>query len=135
MRFRKAALIAAAVMAAAASGPAAFADKAAPAKSPPQQCFYTRMIDGFAAPDDENLYIRVGMRDVYHLTLLGHCQDLDWDQRVALISRTGGGFICDKLDVEVETHARGLGRQRCAVTALEKLTPEQVAALPKHAKP
>jgi len=133
MTLRKAALIAAALAAAAATGPAVSADKPAPMKNG-QQCFYTRMINGFAAPDDQNLYIRVSVNDVYHLTMFSHCQDMDWDQRLGVVSRSGG-FICDKLDVEVIAHARGLGRQRCAVRAMEKLTPEQIAALPKHAKP
>ena len=133
---RHAAILALAAFALAA-GPAASADKphdAGPAAKRPQQCFYTRMINGFAAPDDENLYVRVGVNDVYHFTMFSHCQDLDWDQRVALVAKSGG-FICDALDAEVIANARGLGRQRCPIRAMEKLTPAQIAALPKHAKP
>ncbi len=129
----KTTVLIAAALALVAGAPAGAADNPAP-KKPPEQCFYARMVNGFAAPDDENLYIRVGVNDVYHLTMMTHCLDMDWNQRIALQSRTGG-FICHYLDAEVITHARGLGRQRCFVKAMEKLTPAQVAALPKRAKP
>jgi len=132
------ALAAAAALALAAGGAAPAADKpadtaAAPGKAP-NQCFHASMIDGFAAPDEDNLYVRVG-RDVYHFTMFSHCLDLDWNQRIALRSRGGGNFICNALDVDVVNHATGLGRQRCAVSSMEKLTPAQIAALPKRAKP
>jgi hypothetical protein len=39
------------------------------------------------------------------------------------------------MDAEVITHATGIGHQRCPVSAMHKLTPEEVAALPRRAKP
>jgi hypothetical protein len=39
------------------------------------------------------------------------------------------------MDAEVVTHAAGIGRQKCMVRHMRKLTPEEVAALPKHARP
>jgi hypothetical protein len=98
------------------------------------QCFWTRNITGFAAPDDHTVYVRVNFRDVYRLDLMVACPDVDWNQRIALVSR-GGSNICSALDAEVVSHATGIGRQRCPVKTLTKLTPEEIAALPKHAKP
>lgn len=109
-------------------------------KAPParhydrNQCFYTKNVTSFAAPDDHNLYVRVGVRDVYHFEMFGPCPDMDWNQRVALVSRSSS-WICNGMDAEVVTHATGIGRQRCMVRHMEKLTPEQVAALPKRARP
>jgi hypothetical protein len=100
------------------------------------QCFWARNVNSFAAPDDHTVYIRVGVRDVYRLDLMISCPDVDWNQRVALESSHGaGGSICNALDAEIISHATGLGRQRCPVKTLTKLTPEQVAALPKRARP
>ena len=100
------------------------------------QCFWARNVNSFAAPDDHTVYIRVGVRDVYRLDLMISCPDVDWNQRVALESSHGaGGSICNALDAEIVSHATGLGRQRCPVKTLTKLTPEQVAALPKRAQP
>ncbi|MFL5296827.1 MAG: DUF6491 family protein [Phenylobacterium sp.] len=98
------------------------------------QCFYTRMADGFAAPDEHTLNVRVGVRDVYQFEMFGPCLDMDWAQRVALVSRSGS-WICNGMDAEVISHATGLGRQRCMVRHMRKLTPEEIAALPKRAKP
>lgn len=114
-------------------GPGALARDKAPAYSP-NQCFYTRMVTGFAAPDDQNLYLRVGVRDVYHFEMFGHCPDIDWNQRLALVSR-GSSWICNGMDADVITHAVGIGRQRCPVRHMRKLTPQEVAALPPRARP
>jgi hypothetical protein len=98
------------------------------------ECFWTRNITGFAAPDDHTVYVRVSFRDVYKLDLMVSCPDVNWNERIALVSR-GGSNICSALDAEIVSHATGLGRQRCPVKTLTKLTPEEIAALPKHAKP
>jgi hypothetical protein len=107
--------------------------KGAPAKAQ-RSCFDPRFIDGFAAPDDRNLYIRVGVRDVYHFEMFSPCLDMDWNWRLGVVARPGP-FICDGMDAEVISHAVGLGRQRCLVRNMKKLSPEEVAALPKRAKP
>jgi hypothetical protein len=100
----------------------------------PRECFWTRNITGFAAPDDHTVYIRVSFRDVYRLDLMIACPDVEWNQRIALVSRTGSN-ICNALDAEVVSHATGLGAQRCPVKTMTKLTAAEIAALPKHAKP
>jgi hypothetical protein len=108
------------------------ADK--PAKPPTHNdCFWTRNVDSFAAPDDHTLNVRVGMRDVYQFEMLGPCQDIDWNQRIALISRSGSN-ICSGMDAEVVTHSP-IGPQRCAVRSMRKLTPQEIAALPARGKP
>lgn len=98
-----------------------------------KQCFYTRLADSFAAPDEENLYIRVGVKDVYHFTMFARCTDIDWNQHLTLVSRSGS-WICSGMDADVITHTN-LGPERCAVRYVNKLTPEEVAALPKRARP
>jgi hypothetical protein len=110
---------------------ASAADK--PAKD---QCFWARNVTSFAAPDDHTVYVKVNMHDVYRLDLMIACPDVDWNQRVALQSSNGaGGSICGPLDAEIISHATGLGHQRCPVKAMHKLSVEEIAALPKKAKP
>ena len=110
---------------------ASAADK--PAKTSHNDCFWTRNVDGFAAPDEHTLNVRVGVRDVYQFEMLGSCPDIDWNQRIALISRSGSN-ICSGMDAEVVSHSP-IGPQRCAVRSVRKLTPEEIAALPPRAKP
>jgi hypothetical protein len=114
------------------STPALAKDKA-PGASAPRACFFTRNADGFAAPDDKTLYVRVGVRDVYKFEMFGTCPDIDWNQRLALVSRASSS-ICTGMDAEVITHSP-IGPQRCPVRSVQKLTPEEVAALPPKARP
>jgi hypothetical protein len=131
-------VLAALALALAAGGAAPAADKApdksAAAPKGKKACFHPDFISGFAAPDENNLYIRVGVRDVYHFEMFAPCLDMDWNEHLVLIARPGP-WICDGMDAEVISRATGLGPQRCLVRNLHKLTPEEVAALPSRARP
>jgi hypothetical protein len=122
---------------------AAFSVSAAaepPAGSPPPKhrpaCFWTSRIENFAAADDQNLYLRVGNHDIYRAKLFSNCFDVDWVHRIALVSR-GSSLICEgpNLNVDVVVRDVAAGRQRCPVTEIRKLTPDEVAALPTRARP
>jgi hypothetical protein len=104
-----------------------------PAATGKNQCFFTRNADGFAAPDEKTLYVRVGVRDVYQFEMFGSCPDMDWNQRLALVSR-GASSICTGMDAEVITHSP-IGPQRCPVRSVRKLTPDEVKALPPKSRP
>lgn len=112
------------------TAPALAKDSAPPLRN---QCFWTRNADGFAAADEHTLNVRVGVRDVYQFEMFGPCPDIDWNQHIALVSR-GGSNICTGMDAEVITHT-AIGPQRCPVRSVKKLTPEEIAALPKRARP
>lgn len=117
------------------ASPAALAKSAATPKSGGNQCFYSSMVSSFAAPDDKTVYVRVGVNDVYRFDLMGPCPDIDWNQRIGLVSRGGGGWICNHMDATIVSRATGLGPQRCPATHMHKLTPDEVAALPPRARP
>ena len=97
------------------------------------QCFWAHRVNGFASNDDRVVNIRVGVRDVYQFEMLGRCQDLDWNHQIALVSR-GSSYICTGLDAEIISRT-DIGPQRCAVKNIHKLTPAEIAALPKRARP
>ncbi|MDP3855684.1 DUF6491 family protein [Phenylobacterium sp.] len=122
---------AAAAFALATAGPAAASDPA-PAK-PKRQCFLTDNVTNFSAIDSRTVNLRVGVKDVYQLDLLGTCPDIDWNHEIALVSR-GSSWICSGLDATVITKGP-IGPQRCAVRSVRKLTPQEIAALPSRAKP
>jgi hypothetical protein len=127
-----------AALAAGAAALLAFAATAASAADTPvkNQCFWARNVTSFAAPDDRTVYIQVSFRDVYKFDLMVSCPDIDWNQRLALVPSGGsGGSICSGMDAQIVTHATGIGRQRCPITHMRKLTPEEIAALPKRARP
>lgn len=101
--------------------------------TPARACFFSRDVRGFAAPDSKTLYLRVRSKDVYRLDMRGRCADLDWEHHVGLDSR-GSSSICAPIDVTVMVRGP-IGVSRCPVEAITRLTPEEVAALPKRARP
>ena len=104
-----------------------------PAKSANRQCFWTRQVNNFASDDNRIVNVRVGVKDVYQFEMMGRCQDVDWNNRIAIRSR-GSDYICTGLDAEIISPT-AIGPDRCPVKSIRKLTPEEVAALPKRAKP
>lgn len=111
----------------------------AAAKSPPEAaktpraCFWTNQVTNFASDDDRVVHLRVGVKEVWRLEMLGRCTDIDWSDRIAIRSR-GSSHICSGLDAEIIAPS-SIGPQRCAVKTVRKLTPDEVKALPKRARP
>jgi len=105
--------------------------KAAP--SAQKSCFFSRDVRGFAAPADKTLYLRVRAKDIYRLDMKGRCPELDWEHKIAIDSR-GSSSICGAIDVTVLVKTP-IGVSRCSVETLTRLTPEEVAALPKKSRP
>ncbi|HEX3917180.1 MAG TPA: DUF6491 family protein [Caulobacteraceae bacterium] len=132
--------LAAAALAALIAAPALADPAPAPAANPPpahhNACFWQQNVDGFAAHDDTALYLRVGVREVYELKMFGNCFDLSWLHHIGLATH-GMSNICEgpNPDVDVVVRDVGIGHQRCPVTSIRKLTPAEVAALPKDAQP
>lgn len=104
-----------------------------PASKPARQCFWTHQVDNFASSDDRIVNVRVGIKDVYQFEMFGRCLDVDWSDRIALVSRSGSS-ICTGLDAEIITKS-AIGPQHCAVRNIRKLTTAEIAALPKRARP
>jgi hypothetical protein len=104
-----------------------------PANAATRQCFYASSASGFAAPNDKTVNIRVGVKDVYQFEMLGPCMDIDWANSIALVTR-GSNFICSGMDADIVSKST-MGPQRCPVRSVKKLTPDEIAALDKRAKP
>ena len=98
-----------------------------------KQCFWTRQVNGFASSDNRIVNVRVGVKDVYQFEMFGRCEDVDWNNRIAIVSR-GSDYICSGIDAEIISPS-SIGPQRCPVKTIRKLTPDEIKALPKHARP
>jgi hypothetical protein len=129
----KIAMIAAAISTLSASAAIAKSpDEATPAK-PRGQCFWTSQVNNFASNDDKIVNLRVGVREVYQLEMFGRCNDIDWTQNIAVVSR-GGSQICSGLDATIIAPSP-IGPQRCPVKTVRKLTEAEIKALPKRSRP
>lgn len=97
-------------------------------------CFFNRQVQSYtAANDDKTLYVRAG-KNTYRLETFGRCLDLSSALNIGLDSHPSSS-ICSALDVTIVVPSSSMGPQRCAVRTLVKLTPEQIAALPKGDRP
>jgi hypothetical protein len=107
---------------------------AQPAQKSANQCFLSRDVNGFQAPNEHTVYIRVGVKDLYRLDLMSDCSGLTFRQALGFESTPGTPWICSPLDATIVYRDTGIP-QRCPVTAIHKLTPEEAAALPKRDRP
>jgi len=97
-------------------------------------CFVRRDINGFSAPNDRTLYIRVGISQIWRLDLMTECTGLSFRQAFGLEAQPASPWICSPLDATVIVRQPGF-HMRCPVTAMHRLTPAEVAALPKRDRP
>jgi len=130
----KSALVPVAVAILAAATPALAAPKAAPAK----QCFRVQDIGNHTVSDSHTLYLSVGGKSVYRATMRNVCLGgISSTDPIELNARGGSGSICEPDDLDVRATLAGGGglSTRCLIDELVKLTPAEVAALPKGVKP
>lgn len=120
------------------AAPAAFAAQGdAPAKAikPARQCFYLSDWRGWSAPDKNTLYMKVRGRDVYRVDLAYGSNQLTWPGTHLVSVVRGPDSICSPLDLDLRV-GDGLGMPiPIRAKSITKLTPEQIAALPKKDRP
>ena len=138
-------IIALAAGATALSG-AAFAAKAplpmspAPASGtglPSGQCFRSSDIRSHKFADGKTLLVNVRNKDVYRITMRGACMNgaMDSDPLITRIP-PGSNIICKPIDMDVSVAKGGFGFSTpCFVDSIVKVSPEELAALPRKLKP
>jgi hypothetical protein len=126
MRKQALSIVFSALLLAAPTLAAAQGDSTAQKPKNERSCFRAQDIDGFNAVDKETVDVSVGVRDVYRLTLFAPSPDIDWTQRIGVESR-GSSWICSGVDATIIVPGV-IGVQRYPVTAIRKLTPEEIKA-------
>lgn len=94
-------------------------------RTPTRECFSARSVHGFNPVGRDAVDVRVGANRRYRLELVGYCPDVDWSWRVALRTRGGSSWICRGMDAELIIPSP-TGPQRCLVSAVRRLTPEEI---------
>ena len=103
------------------------AEAAAAMQSPRRDCFSARSVNGFTPVGRDAVHVRISRNRQYRLSLVGYCPDVDWSSRIALRNRGGSSFICAGFDAEILVPS-ATGPQRCAVTEVRRLSPEEIEA-------
>ena len=99
-------------------------------------CFFITQWQGWKSPTPDVLYLGVNLHDVYKVELSGEVSELQWPD-VHLISEVrGSDSICTALDLQLYV-ADEYGHFKVGLIpkTLTKLTPEEVAAIPKKYRP
>jgi hypothetical protein len=109
---------------------------AAQSQSRGRSCFWIRNVRGFRSVDNRTVYVRAG-NDIFALELFAPCPGVDWAHNASLRSRAGNS-ICEGRGNALNIYVRQTGGrrpQRCAVTNVRRLTPPDIAGLPRGARP
>jgi hypothetical protein len=111
--------------------------------NPRTPCFYITQWQGWKAPNPNTIYLGVNLHDVYRVDLSAGSPQLMWPD-VHLISEVrGSNSICSAIDLQLslaENDGAGLRggsafRVPLIARKLTKLTPEEIAAIPKQYRP
>ena len=88
------------------------------------------------AQGEKTVNVRVGVSRYYRLDLFAPCIDIDFLLRPSPWRSRVSDWICEGTTNNVEIFTRSpAGPQRCLVTNVTRLSPAEVAALPRRAKP
>ncbi|MDO9223635.1 MAG: DUF6491 family protein [Caulobacter sp.] len=112
-------------------------DPVAPTATPKRACFYSHQVHGWRedrVSRHDAVYLNVGAHDVYRLEMLGPCIGIDDATMIGVETRSGMDTICDGVDVVVVTQGP-MGEDRCHVSKITKLTPEERKALSAKRRP
>jgi hypothetical protein len=94
-----------------------------------RQCFNANNISGFRVVNDRTVDLDVGASRVYRAQLFGICPDIVSATGVGVLTRSGGSFICDDLDLElIVPSIAPTGPRRCPINGLRQLTEAEVQA-------
>lgn len=84
---------------------------------------------GFSDAGPDRAIVNVGLRESWELELSPGCPDVDYAQRIGIVSR-GGSRICTGANVElVVPDASDSGPRRCLVRKVRKLSDEEAASV------
>jgi hypothetical protein len=123
-----------AVMLAATGASAATDPKPGPKSG--KDCFLSNRWDGWSAPGSADLlYLRVNTRDIYRVDLSPGTR-VRKDPGYFLVNRVrGSNWICSPLDLDLTLSDHHGFEQGLIARSLRKLTPQEIAAIPRKDLP
>ena len=103
-----------------------------------RQCFRANDWHGSSSGGPRDLYVRVNINDIWHLALAQDCPGARYPGPVSIGDVVSGGTneICSGVDLQITVKPRGGSNSTaCIVKSIDKLTPDEVKALPRKAIP
>jgi hypothetical protein len=106
----------------------------APAAKAKSNCFFVRDWNNWHAPNKDTIYLRVGVREFYKVELNYGSQMLTWPDAHLINEVRGTDSVCYPIDLDLKVAEDGIV-EPLFVKSIVKLTPEEVAAIPKKDLP
>jgi len=130
------ALIGASLAGALLTAPAlAAADETAAPQKAQRQCFQLSDWQGWSAPDKNTLYMKVRNRDVYKVDLAWGSNQLTWPGNFLVSTVRGIDTVCNPIDLDLKVSDSSGFAMPIRAKTITKLTPEEIAAIPKKDRP
>ena len=105
-----------------------------PAKG--RDCFLSRDWGGWSAPGSSDfILIHVGVRDYYRIDVTPGTHVHRWPDEFLVNRLRGSSWICSPLDLDLEVRDHSGFTQTLIARSIHKLTPAEVAAIPKKDLP
>jgi hypothetical protein len=121
---------------AAAAALAATGASAAPDQKPAKACFASNAWEGWSAPGDGDvLYLRTGPREVFRVDLTPGSHVRKDPDRFLVNRLRGSDWICSALDLDLTLSDHQGFKEPLIARSLRKLTPAEVAAIPRKDLP
>src|SRR5580698_6305004 len=101
-----------------------------------KECFRFGEVRNGVAPDPRTLYFRVTTNRYYRVDLRNECSPLRLKSAHLIVHSFGPDLICAPVDLNLRA-SEGPGDipEPCFVQGITRLSPDEVAALPKNARP
>jgi hypothetical protein len=104
-------------------------------QAPKNECFFTSQFQNWRAAGDRTIYIRLSSNRYYRLDMAARCPALTFPDPV-MVNTFRGPSICSPLDWDMRiSQGPGSIAMSCIVSKMTRLTPTEVAAIPKAQKP
>jgi hypothetical protein len=101
-----------------------------------ENCFFSNSWQGWTAPGDGDfLLLRVGMRDIYRVDLTRGSHVHKHVDRFLVNRIRGSDSICSPLDLDLTLSDHNGFREPLIARAIRKLTPAEIAAIPRKDLP
>jgi hypothetical protein len=101
-----------------------------------QDCFLSNNWQGWSAPGDGDvLLLRVGVRDIYRVDLTPGSHVRKDGDRFLVNQVRGSDWICSPLDLDLTLSDHHGFREPLIARSIRKLTPAEIAAIPRKDLP
>lgn len=106
-----------------------------PAAATAPACFRVRQLHNHTVADPHTMYLNYNNQAVYRVTMASACLAAATSSDPIIIKeRTGTDQICRPIDLDVSVAVGGIPT-RCIVASIDRLSPEEAAALPRRLRP